>query len=132
MSRHRDGLRHFTVTFENYAFVHTQAWRENITPKDSGMMDFDTVFCANAPVDFTADDNNARFYVTVNTGSFSNNQCIRSIDFPAERSPDTDGALEAKLALELTAVVDDPGYPYVGHRYTQVLGTTHSTISLKA
>jgi hypothetical protein len=99
-------MRHLAAAFENDALIYAQARRENIAAKNRWTMNFDPVLGANTAIDLSTDDHDARINLSMNARALADNQGIWGVNIAAKGSTDSHRSLEAKFALEFTAMVD--------------------------
>lgn len=102
-------MRHLASSLKDDSVVDAQAGRKNVSAENRGPMNFDPVPCLDASIDFTADNDDARFDLSRNPGAFSDNQCIRRIDLAAKDAANADGSLKAELPFELASSLNHPG-----------------------
>ena len=110
------GMGHFTASLEDDAFINTEAGGEDVASKDGGAMDFNPMFCLEASVDFSTNNDGAGIDLGVDTCAFSDDQGIRGVDLPAEDSSDPNGAVKTELPLKLAATIDDGCNKRLGNR----------------
>ncbi len=107
-------MHHFAASLEDHAFVHAQAGRQDVSPKNRRVMNLYTMLRLHGSVDLAADDHGARLDGTVDPGALTHDQGIWGIDFSTKGATDPNGALKAKFALKLTAVINDAGHRVLG------------------
>ncbi len=81
----------------------------NVTAEDRRLLDLDPVPSPDLAADLATDDDCSCLDLALNAGAFTDDQCIRGIDFSAKDSTDSDGAEKAELSFEFTSRLDDAG-----------------------
>lgn len=117
-------MNHFAASFEDDSFVHAQAWCEDFASKNRRAMNFHPVFGADASIDFAADDHDARIDLPGDPRALSYDERIGCMNFASKDSSDPNRPLKAKLAFELTSVVDDARDGFMSDRNTEIVGRT--------
>ena len=69
-------MNHLAAAFEDDAFVDTQAWGENVSAENRGMMNFHSVLGVNGAVHFAADDDGSGFDLSLNSRALADNQRV--------------------------------------------------------
>lgn len=91
-------------------------------------MDLDSVLCTKTSAYFAAYDDGSRLDLAFDFCPFAYNKSVGRKDFTSKNTPNSDGATEAELTFELTALINDTGNNPVRAWYRKGRGSRHLLI----